>query len=44
MSDNQLQQTAVDLVERTQRVGATASDVVVYEADEFSTSVRLGKI
>jgi len=44
MPENQLQQIAADLVERAVRAGATAADVVVQEADEFSTAVRLGKI
>ncbi len=44
MPENQLQQIAADFVERAVRAGATAADVVVQEADEFSTAVRLGKI
>src|SRR5712692_2107986 len=44
VSGDQLQQIAVGLVERATRAGATAADVVVLEGDEFSTSVRLGKI
>jgi PmbA protein len=44
MSENQLEQVAVELVERARRAGATAADVVVREADEFSTALRLGKI
>lgn len=44
MSESQLEQIAADLVERAVRGGATAADVVVQEADEFSTAVRLGKI
>jgi PmbA protein len=44
MSENQLEQVAVELVERAMRAGATAADVVVREADEFSTALRLGKI
>jgi PmbA protein len=44
MADNQLEQIAVDVVERAIRAGATAADVTVREADDFSTSLRLGKI
>src|SRR5260370_7072963 len=44
MSETQLDQIAGDLVERAMRAGATAADAVVHQADEFSTSVRLGKI
>lgn len=44
MSDNQLEQIAADLVGQATRAGATAADVVVYEGDEFSTCLRLGKI
>jgi PmbA protein len=44
MPENQLEQIAADVVERARRAGATAADVVAHEADEFSTSVRLGKI
>jgi PmbA protein len=39
-----LEQVATHLVGRATRAGATAADVVVREADEFSTVVRLGKI
>jgi PmbA protein len=42
MSD--LEQIAVDLVERARRAGASAADVVVREADEFSANLRTGKI
>ena len=44
MSNSQLEQIAADLVQRATRAGATAADVVVQEGDEFSTTVRLGKI
>lgn len=44
MSQDQLEQLAVDLADRAVRGGATASDVVVHEAEEFSTAVRLRKI
>jgi len=39
-----LEQIAGDLVDRAKAVGATAADVVVQEADEFSTTLRTGKI
>ena len=39
-----LEQVASDLVDRAKRAGATSADVVVREADEFSTTLRLGKI
>jgi PmbA protein len=39
-----LEQIASDLVDGAKRAGATAADVVVREADEFSTILRLGKI
>ena len=39
-----LEQVARDLVDRAKRAGATSADVVVREADEFSTTLRLGKI
>jgi PmbA protein len=41
---NHLEQIAGDLVERAKRAGATAADVLVREADEFSANVRTGKI
>ena len=41
---NSLEQVASDLVERARRAGASAADVVVREADEFSTNLRTGKI
>lgn len=44
MPNNSLEAIAVELVGRATRAGATAADVVVREADEFSTVVRLGKI
>jgi PmbA protein len=44
MAENQLEQVAVDLVERSMKSGATAADVVVREGDEFSSVLRLGKI
>lgn len=44
MAEPQLEQIAVDLVDRAMRGGASAADVTVYEADEFSTALRLGQI
>jgi PmbA protein len=44
MAANSLEQIAVDLVEQATRAGATAADVIVREADDFSTASRLGKI
>ncbi len=44
MADNRLEQIAADVVDRATRAGATAADVVVREGEEFSTSLRLGKI
>ena len=41
---NSLEQIAGDLVERAKAAGATAADVIVREADEFSTTLRMGKI
>jgi PmbA protein len=41
---NNLEQIAGDLVSRAKGAGATSADVVVREADEFSTTLRLGKI
>ena len=40
----QLEQIAVDLVKGAMAAGATAADVTVHEADEFSTALRLGQI
>jgi PmbA protein len=39
-----LEQIATALVDRAKGAGATSADVVVREADEFSTTLRLGKI
>ncbi len=44
MANNQLEQIASDLVARAVRGGATAADAVAREGDEFSTTLRLGKI
>ncbi len=44
MSNHSLESIAIDLVARATAAGATAADVIVREADEFSTVVRLGKI
>ena len=41
---NNLEQIAGHLADRAMRAGATAADVVVREADEFSTSLRTGTI
>jgi PmbA protein len=41
---NDIERIASDLVNRAKRAGATSADVVVREADEFSTTLRLGKI
>ena len=41
---NDLEKIAVDLVERAKRAGASAADVVVREADEFSSNLRTGKV
>jgi PmbA protein len=40
----QLEQIAVELVDRAMRGGATAADVLVHETDDFSTALRLGQI
>jgi PmbA protein len=42
--EQQLEQIAVEVVNRATRAGATAADVTVHEADEFSTGLRLGQI
>jgi PmbA protein len=42
--EQQLEQIAVDVVNRAMSSGATAADVTVHEADEFSTALRLGQI
>jgi PmbA protein len=44
MNENQLEQIAAELVERARRAGATAADALVHEAEEFSTTLRLGNI
>jgi PmbA protein len=41
---NSLEQIASDLVDRAKGAGATSADAVVREADEFSTTLRSGKI
>jgi PmbA protein len=41
---NALEQVANDLVDRAKGAGATSADVIVREADEFSTTLRSGKI
>lgn len=40
----QLEELAQDLVNRAMHAGATAADVVVREGEEFSATVRLGRI
>jgi PmbA protein len=40
----QLEQIAAELVGRAMRAGATAADVTIHEADEFSMALRLGQI
>jgi PmbA protein len=42
--EQQLEQIAVELVDRAMKAGATAADVTVLESDEFSTALRLGEI
>jgi len=44
MPEQDLEQIASELVNRAVRAGASAADVVVRETDQFSTSLRLGKI
>jgi PmbA protein len=44
MPENQLKQIAAELVERAVRAGASGADVIVREADEFSTVLRMRKI
>src|SRR6202034_2509511 len=43
-SKTDMQQLAVDVVERALRAGATEAEVVIREGDEFSTLVRLGQV
>jgi PmbA protein len=42
--EESLEQIAVELVNRATGKGATAADVMVHEADDFSTALRLRKI
>jgi PmbA protein len=44
MAENPLEQIARNMVERAAEAGATATDAVVREGEEFSTVIRLGKI
>jgi len=44
MNESMLEQVAADLVGHATGAGATSADVIVREADEFSTVLRLGKI
>ncbi|MDE3179720.1 MAG: TldD/PmbA family protein, partial [Acidobacteriota bacterium] len=41
---DQLEQIAQDLVQRAVRAGASAADVLVREAEEFSATVRMRQI
>jgi PmbA protein len=43
-SKTDMQQLAVDVVERALRGGATEAEAVIREGDEFSTLVRLGQV
>jgi PmbA protein len=43
-SKTDLQQLAIDVVERARRAGATEAEVVIREGDEFSTLVRMGQV
>jgi PmbA protein len=44
MAEEQIEQLAVELVNRALGTGATAADAMVHEADDFSTALRLSKI
>ena len=44
MTELNLEQIAKDLVDKATVAGASAADVVLLEGEEFSTSLRLGKI
>lgn len=44
MTELNLEQVAKDLVDKATGAGASAADVVVLEGEEFSTTLRLGKI
>jgi PmbA protein len=44
MPENPIEQLAAQLADRAVGAGATAADVVVREAEEFSTTLRLGKL
>src|SRR6185436_1708932 len=39
-----LQDTAQQVIERAQRSGATAADVMIHEDNSFSVTVRMGEI
>jgi PmbA protein len=43
-SKTDMQQLAVEVVERALRAGATEAEAVIREGDEFSTLVRLGQV
>ncbi len=44
MAELDLEQIAIDLIDKATTAGASAADVVVLEGEEFSTTLRLGKI
>src|SRR5579884_3536887 len=44
MAELNVEQIAQELVEKAMRAGATAADVMALEGEEFSTTLRLGKI
>ncbi len=44
MAELDLEQIAKDLVDKATAAGASAADVVVLEGEEFSTTLRLGKV
>jgi len=44
MAELDLEQIANDLVDKATAAGASAADMVVLEGEEFSTTLRLGKI
>jgi PmbA protein len=44
MAEQQLEQVALELVNRAMCAGSTAVDVTVHESDDFSTALRLRKI
>ena len=44
MPENLLEQLGASLVERAMRAGATGADAVLREGDDFSTTLRMGKL